>query len=82
MLSKIGLFPVKEDTCIVKMYEAKNIKEMPAICPMIGKDMYLKNFSKFKKYNFTPLKNILIALITADSFFATVIILLTEYKIF
>ena len=70
MLSKTGLLVVSVDTCSVKIYEAKNIKDTPIICPKTGNAIYLKNFSKFKKYSFTPLKNIFTALINTESFLA------------
>jgi hypothetical protein len=59
ILSKTGLLVVNSETCNVKTKEAEKINVIPTICPKIGKDIYLKNFSKFKKYNLTPLKNIL-----------------------
>ena len=73
ILSNTGLFVVKAEIWIVKIYDAKNINEIPTICPNIGKAIYLKNFSKFKKYSLIPLKNIFITLTNVESFFATVI---------
>ena len=77
ILSKIGLLFVSDDTCSVKIYDAKNINEIPIICPKIGKAMYLKNFSKFRKYIFIPLKNIFAVFTKTESFFANVFFLLT-----
>ena len=75
MLSKIGLFVVNSETCRVKIYDAKNIIEIPTICPKTGNAIYLKNFSKLRKYSFVPLKNIFTIFTNVESFFATVFFL-------